>query len=248
MKKPTSGLRTVLTAIQATPAHSTLAVFDLDSTLYDLTLRVTAIIDRFAQSRRLKDNDPAAAAALAQVEIRRTDWGLSEPLARAGLTRATHASLINEIQAAWVEGFFSNDFLDRDFPLPGAVRFVHDCLSSGAHVLYLTGRDTPRMGSGTELSLKACGFPLDGERSRLQLKPDKSLDDARFKADVISDLAKKYETVWLFENEPVNINAVLKQTPSVKIVFIETCHSGLEDVQTAVARVPHFDVSLEELE
>lgn len=241
-------LKSILTTIQAQPPGRTLAIFDLDSTLYDLTLRVTAILDRFARDPGFQKRFPDECVKLRDVEIRRTDWGLTGPLKRIGLTRETHRDFMTEVQAAWVRGFFSNDFLDRDFPLPGAVDFVRRCHALGADVLYLTGRDVERMGTGTLLSMHKCGFPLDATRARLHLKPEAKLDDAEFKADVIEKMVRDYDHIWFFENEPVNINLVLKRTPSVKIVFIDTCHSGLEVVKDAIATVTHFEVSLSDLE
>lgn len=243
-----SHLQTILDDARAAGAGRSLAVFDLDSTLYDLTLRVTAILDRFAKDPAVRARYPEASEQIRDVEIRRTDWGLIEPLARLGISKKTHKDFVDEIQAAWARGFFSNDFLDRDFPLPGAVDFVKSCLEHGAYVLYLTGRDTTRMGEGTVKSLKECGFPLDGVRSRLWLKPDQKLNDAQFKADVIADLVRQHDPVWLFENEPVNINAVVKRAPQTRIVFIDTCHSGLEDVENAIATIKHFEIPISDFE
>lgn len=240
MSGPGFQLQTILETIKRSPPGECLAVFDLDSTLYDLTLRVSAIIDRFAKSPGARARFPEACARLADVEIRRTDWGLREPLGRIGITSSQYPEFVNEIQAAWALGFFSNDFLAHDFPLPGAVAFVEHCLAAGSEVLYLTGRDTPRMGAGTEMSLKQCGFPLDGVKSRLHLKPDAANDDAQFKADVIDELSRRYPQIWLFENEPVNINAVLKRTPQVEIIFIDTCHSGQEEVMKTFATIQQF--------
>ena len=243
-----SSLQAILDAIKAAKPRRSLAIFDLDSTLYDLTLRVTAILDRFAKSPEVCARYPDLCQKLEHVEIRRTDWGLTEPLLRIGISKKSHPKFVDEVQAAWARGFFSNDFLDRDFPLPGAVRFVEQCLELGADVLYLTGRDTARMGVGTEKSLRDVGFPFDGVHARLHLKPEAGLDDAEFKADVIEELVSKYDQLWLFENEPVNINAVVKRTPQVQIVFIDTCHSGLEEVRDALATVQHFEVSISDLE
>ena len=243
-----SGLKTILQTIRATTPGRSLAIFDLDSTLYDLTLRVTAILDRFAADPDNQRRFPDECQKLRDVEIRRTDWGLTGPLGRIGLKKPQHEDFMNAVQDAWVRGFFSNDFLDRDFPLPGAVHFVQQCVRLGADVIYLTGRDVPRMADGTETSMKACGFPLDQTRARLHLKPEAHLDDAEFKADAIAHLAQNYEHVWFFENEPVNINLVVKRVPSVKIVFIDTCHSGLESVKDALATVKHFEVSISDLE
>lgn len=227
---------------------SCLVIFDLDSTLYDLALRVTAILHRFAKSPEKQALYPEECSRLLGVEIQRGDWGLHEPLSRLGLSKEQYPAFWDDVHKAWANGFFSNEFLTYDKPLPGAVRFVQDVLKFGADVLYLTGRDVARMGTGTEASLKETGFPLDGVRARLTLKPQAGLDDAQFKADEIKRLAAEYGSIWLFENEPVNINAVLKAAPQVKMVFVDTCHSGLESVPPSIAQIPHFEVSIEDFE
>ncbi|CAN5449168.1 hypothetical protein BH10BDE1_BH10BDE1_06920 [soil metagenome] len=241
-------LAPLLNQVKRSPPGSSLVIFDLDSTLYDLTQRVTAILKRFTLDPEVCAKFPEACARLQNVKIHRTDWGLVEPLSRVGITNSSHDEFVREVHAAWAAGFFSNDFLDRDFPLPGAVEFVRACLERGAEILYLTGRDVPRMGAGTQTSLREWGFPLEHPKVNLVLKPTKELDDAQFKADVIDALVHRYDHVWLFENEPVNINVVLKRTPKVKVVFVDTCHSGLEVVTNPFASVEHFDFSISDLE
>lgn len=241
-------LGSILNLVKYSPQGRSLVIFDLDSTLYDLTLRVTSIIERFVADPAVQSRFPEACRLMSAIKIQRTDWGLVEPLARIGITPKQHASFIHELQAAWTEGFFSNEFLDRDFPLPGAVSFVEACLQHGAEVMYLTGRDVERMESGTISSLRQSGFPLDHPRVNLVLKPKKELDDAAFKADTIERIVNRFDQVWLFENEPVNINVVLRRTPAVKVVLVETCHSGLEAVENPFAKIEHFDFSISDLE
>ena len=244
-----SNMRKILRQIEAESRTGTcLVIFDLDSTLYDLALRVTAILHRFAKSPEKQALFPEECSRLLDVEILRGDWGLREPLERLGISKEQYPKFWDDVHKAWANGFFSNEFLTYDKPLPGAVRFVQDVLKLGADVLYLTGRDVPRMGTGTEASLKEAGFPLDGLRTKLTLKPKAGLDDAQFKADEIVRLAADYKSLWLFENEPVNINAVLKACPQVKMVFVDTCHSGLETIPPEIAQIPHFEVSIEDFE
>lgn len=234
--------------IKDSQTGSCLIVFDLDSTLYDLALRVTAILHRFAKSPEKQALFPEECSRLLDVEIQRGDWGLHEPLNRIGTTKSQYPKFWDDVHRAWADGFFSNEFLSHDRPLPGAVRFVEDVLKIGSDVIYLTGRDVARMGTGTEASLRETGFPLDGERSRLILKPQAGMDDAQFKADVMEDLQSSYRHLWLFENEPVNINAVSKRCPDVRMVFIDTCHSGLETPPDYTATIDHFEISIEEFE
>jgi len=65
------------------------------------------------------------------------------------------------------------------------------------------------------------------------------MDDARFKADVMKDLVAKYDRIWLFENEPVNINLILSETPSVAL-SISTQLIAKEEVPANLERITRF--------
>ena len=65
------------------------------------------------------------------------------------------------------------------------------------------------------------------DKAVLILKPEKGMDDARFKSDYFLELPKnKYEKVYFFENEPVNVHLVGAEHPSISIVFFDSTHSG----------------------
>lgn len=225
-----------------------LAVFDLDSTLLDLSLRVSAIIDAFARDSEFRARFLEECKILETVEIRATDWGLEEPLARVGYVVDHGSDFFNCLQHFWAERFFSNSFLHHDSPLPGAVRYVNAMLATGADILYLTGRDVPRMWNGTAQSLKDQGFPLNEPRARLILKPHAHLDDVEFKLKVLRDLQRSYEKIWLFENEPVNLNLVARHCPDVGLVFIDSTHSRRESLQPKLIGIKHFVMDLSEFE
>jgi hypothetical protein len=219
-----------------------LAVFDLDSTLFDLSLRVGAIVDEFieaaARAGRLGGRERAA---LERLQITRHDWGLEGPLARVGLNQAADQALARELLALWRTRFFSNRYLSRDVPLEGSVDYVQKLHRAGAQILYLTGRDRPGMWDGTWASLLETGFPLDQPGTDLVLKSHAGVDDAEFKAEVLCDLAARHDRIVLFENEPVNINRVEKALPGkVHYIFVATAHSGLESLQPEVEVIHDF--------
>lgn len=224
-----------------------LAVFDLDSTLFDLTLRVAAIVDSFAAEAENQKRFARECEALQNIQILRTDWGLNEALERLGLTGPQHRDFCQALHEHWAFCFFSDAYLHHDEPLPGAVAYVQELARQGADVLYLTGRDIPRMLNGTEASLKAQNFPLGGDKARLILKPTTDLDDAEFKVQVLKELEQKYERIWLFENEPVNLNLASRECPAVGLVFIDSTHSGREQVSETLDRIQHFEVNLSDL-
>lgn len=221
-----------------------LAVFDLDSTLFDLTLRVAAIIDDFRHAPANLARFPDACRLLEKVEIRQTDWGLEAPLGRAGID--CNGVFFQELHAHWAQGFFSSNFLKHDEPLPGSVTYVQELHQAGAEIMYLTGRDVPRMYKGTAESLSSRGFPLELPGIELVLKPDARLDDAQFKLDVLRSAEERYERIWLFENEPVNLNLIARECPEIGLVFIDSTHSGREELAPVLDTIVHFECDLEE--
>ena len=226
-----------------------LAVFDLDSTLFDLTLRVSKIMDDFAADPAFQNAFPAECELLKKAQVLRTDWGIAEALGRLGLTDSKHANFCRELHRYWAAAFFSNDYLHHDQPLPGAVDYVAKLSRIGADLMYLTGRDTARMYEGTEKSLRETGFPLGpAERAQLVLKPAAGMNDAEFKVSVLKEALARYDKIWLFENEPVNLNLVARNCPAIGLVFIESTHSGREQVAGTLDKIPHFEVDMRDFE
>ena len=218
----------------------TLMVFDLDSTLLDLRRRVEAILLDFARHPENRNRFPEACEALLNVEIRRQDWGLKEPLARLGFRIETHQAFYASVQSAWSKGFFSNQYLVHDQPFFGAVEFVRHLHSLGAEILYLTGRDVPRMGEGTMQSLRQHGFPISKAGTELLLKPTANEDDAEFKTQILAERSSRHRKLVLFENEPVNILRVEQSLPQTELVWIDTCHSGLVEPAGHWIRIEDF--------
>jgi hypothetical protein len=223
-----------------------LAVFDLDSTLFDLSLRIMGILDCFADDPRNQSLFPEGCAALKRVQFLRQDWGIDEPLARVGITRDSHPDFSRALHQHWAYHFFSDRYLHCDQPLPGAVEYVRELHRIGAEIMYLTGRDIPRMLEGTQKSLRNCGFPLELPRTNLVLKPSVDLEDAAFKVRILKEAEPTFQRIWLFENEPVNLNLVSRHCPEIGLVFIDSTHSGLEKVAEHLDRIEHFEVDLAE--
>ena len=215
-----------------------LAIFDLDSTLFDLAPRILRIIEEFAALESTRMSYPDQCARLRAMEVLKEDWGIAEGLVRLGMQAEDSQEFWHAIHSHWARNFFSSDFLHYDAPLAGAVDYVNELSLAGAEIIYLTGRDVPRMLAGTERSLRDSGFPA----GRLMLKPTADLDDAEFKVDVIRDLIPAYERIWLFENEPVNTNLVARECPTVQIVFVDTTHSGREQVNPAHSKIADFEL------
>jgi hypothetical protein len=145
------------------------------------------------------------------------------------------------ISQFWKTHFFSNSYLHFDVPYEGAVEFVDQLYQQGIEIAYLTGRDVLRMGSGSREVLEKWSFPLDDSKAKLFLKPKAGEDDAAFKRDYFDRLDwAKYQKVWFFENEPVNIIEVQKHHPQVEMIFIDSTHSGKASVPPDLPTILHY--------
>jgi hypothetical protein len=217
-----------------------LAVFDIDSTLFDVSPRVERILMDFAAEPAHKIDFPEQVQLFKNIRTHRHDWGFKSALERAGLD-GHHPKFQESLREYWHQRFFSNDYLQYDLPYDGAVEYVNTVANLGAEVVYLTGRDVERMGSGSALTLKHAGFPLDERQTRLVLKPHKSLDDAEFKTEWFTSLPQnQYADLWFFENEPVNIHHLRQRHPHVNVVFFESTHAGKASPPEDIPKIIDF--------
>lgn len=199
------------------------AVFDLDSTLFDVTPRAQKILHDFASDAAMRLRFPEATQILLSGKPLQPTYQLKNQLIHLGLHTQPH-EFYPLIFDFWKKHFFGNDYLPHDVPYEGAIDYVKEIHQIGANVIYLTGRDVHRMGTGTESQLQQWKLPL-GERARLALKPHKDMEDAEFKRDFLLTLPKDNVEIWFFENEPVNVHLVMQDAQHVKIVFFESVHS-----------------------
>lgn len=215
---------------------SVLAVFDLDSTLFNVSTRSKQILDEFAHEFNLPQ--------LKKVEVKIEDWGIKEAVLRSGFSETSDEVILNQLRDFWYERFFSNEYLHYDVPCKGAISFVQELAQLGCHIKYLTGRDQHRMGKGSIDVLKKWGFPYDDAKNsnaELVLKPEKTWADDTFKVNWFKNLdASKYHKIYFFENEPVNINAVIQSCPEVEILFLDTTHARKQFISTPLIQLKHF--------
>ncbi len=214
-------------------------VFDLDSTLFNVSPRTEQILKEFAVENNIPD--------FLKINVNPKDWGLKEILIRAGYDMSgqhlenisNHKNLVQY----WTDKFFSNYYLHYDTPYLGAVNFVQTLFEKNIEIHYLTGRDIPRMGQGTREVLLKWGFPLASDQ-HLHLKPHRELDDHEFKLNWVIEFKKqkKDNPIYFFENEPVNINAIGKAITDLKIVYLNTTHSRKENVNVPVIEIEDFSL------
>lgn len=218
---------------------TSLAVFDLDSTLFDVSPRLEKILLDFAAAPLNQKRFPEQVALLRNIKTLRTDWGIMGALSRAGLD-GHHPEFQEAVKAYWQKSFFSNHYLQFDVPYEGAVEFVNHVSEAGAHVVYLTGRDVERMGGSSGEILEQWGFPLN-HKAELVLKPHRSMDDAQFKTDwFIAAEKKSFEKIYFFENEPVNLQHLATHGPKIEMIFFESTHAGKAHPPEDIPRIMNF--------
>jgi hypothetical protein len=233
MSAITTNLNEILIQTREMTAQNlrTLAVFDLDSTLFNVSTRTQKIINEFAELHNITE--------LGSVIVRPEDWGIKEALLRAGFSAEKNPEVALKLKNYWSEKFFSDEYLHYDVPYYGAIAFVLELHTAGAEVYYLTGRDQKRMAKGSMEVLKKWGFPV--QDSTLFLKPEKSQDDELFKHDWFTKLDKtKFSKIYFFENEPININAILDNHSEVEVIFLDTTHARKQEVTVPVKKIKHF--------
>jgi len=237
--KQNFNLTTFLQSLNETP-KKTAVVFDLDSTLFNVSPRTQHILDKLSADPDFIKTYPSEAEQLKSVRVVPTDWGIRTALERSGL-KAT-LGFFERVREHWMSLFFSSDYLMVDEPYEGAVEFVNAIFKSGVPVYYLTGRDVDRMGRGTHEVLNKRGFPHNEHFDNVYLKPDQEMNDALFKRDVLKKMADEFEQIYFFENEPVIIHLIREQVPSVNIIFVDTIHSGRALAPVDLPTIKNFKV------
>lgn len=214
--------------------------FDLDSTLFNVAPRMEKILREFADQPEHRERFPEHIPHFSKIRVQRGDWDLLDSLERAGLNGAT-PEFEASLREFWFPRFFSNPYLHFDEPYPGARSYVQTLVDRGADIVYLTGRDVHRLGHGTREVLRKWKFPLDEKRARLALKPDKTMDDPKFKTDWFVQLPRDaYHDIWFFENEPANIHPLRLEVAHVKVVFFDSTHSRVAPKPRDLPTVLHY--------
>ncbi len=216
---------------------STLAIFDLDGTLFDNRTRTIFILREISEQFDLKA--PELARAFDRFhELSIIDYSLDSTLAKLGVKNPVEISFIKQ---EWAKRFFSDQYQKFDLPLLGAKSYVNRVHAAGATVIYLTGRDVGRMLVGTTECLRLYGFPVGIEGTMTIVKKEFEQDDEVFKKEVSSYLARLGEVVAVFENEPANSNILHKKFPKASSFFVLTQHRpGAPKLDSGIHRIMDF--------
>lgn len=242
MTQSTPPLRQVLVKIRELGQNggSCLVVFDLDSTLFDVSPRLERILIDFAALPESRQRFPEQVEKFKHIKTLRSDWGIQGALMRAGLD-GHHPEFQQAVKAYWQANFFSSHYLQYDLPYDGAIDYVKAVHKEGARIAYLTGRDRERMGRGSVEVLKQWGFPLIEGEAELVLKPHKSMDDAEFKTGWFEAKHREgFTKIYFFENEPVNIHHLRGRLPEVDVLFMNTTHAGKAAAPVDVPHIMNF--------
>jgi phosphoserine phosphatase len=213
----------VATHVETHAASSKVAViFDLDSTLFSVSPRTQFILRELSKNEDFRTRYAKEAEILGAIEILPTDWGLREALQRHPVSQSIE--FFKEVRNHWRKHFFSNHALINDEIYPHANEYVQHLQELGAAIKYLTGRGEDQMKVGTIEALHRFGFPLEDEGD-LIMKPTEAMTDESYKVTVLRDLARDFDYIWFFENEPLIIADVRRELPQVQIVFMDSTHA-----------------------
>ncbi len=227
---------------RSTGAVRPIALFDLDSTLYEVQPRTRTILlewTRSEQGRRF----PGIEEALLRLPVPALGYSLRDTWQALGLDleHVEHRAAWESAKHYWGARFFSNETIRHDVAYPGAVDFVRRIHEAGVSIYYLTGRDSPNMAEGTRAKLREDGFPLDEAGLRLFMKPDRQLDDHAFKTDAVRQIGTQGTLIASFENEPKNLIAIREIFPAAMHVFLHTiCSDYPAPSAHDLYRIRHF--------
>jgi hypothetical protein len=205
----------ILTRVEASRAQNPVLVFDLDSTLFNNGPRTRQILFELA----LADPSLRALAPKLQALPNELPYLVTDTLKLIGLEPGEQA---DRLAKGWAERFFADAHCVFDQPYLGAVEFVREAERRGATIVYLTGRDAPRMASGTTESLRRSGFPIATPRALLIMKPSSAEEDEAFKRTALEAVHRLGTVVATFENEPKNANLFAERWPKAVNVFLTT--------------------------
>jgi hypothetical protein len=202
-------------------------VFDLDSTLFDVSKRSFEILREWLSHSETRNfiETRTKLEGLLPTDMRYSLEDVWE-IKKVPHQDAPYDHHLKHAKQFWRHRFFGNDYLIHDEPTPGAVAFVKQLHAMGAKIVYLTGRDVPQMAFGTFDQLKAHGLPVETERTRLILKPKRHIDDLEFKTGAAKTIMTFGAVIATFENEPKNLVAMAAVFgPETMNVFIDTVSS-----------------------
>lgn len=226
---------------QIETGNSVLVLFDLDSTIFNVSHRSQAIINELCENQDFKAKFPDSVEKLQKLKLTYRDWGIFEALKKSKIEAPLEFFEI--INKTWKKNFFINEYIKYDRVYDGVVDYVHQVQKTVTQLAYLTGRNRPFMGEGTEASLLQHGLPFTKEAVELFMKPEKGGIDELYKESVVRDFVGEFDHIWVFDNEPVILNHLEDKFSDIHLVYIDTVHSGKEEPNPKWLTIPEAQFS-----
>lgn len=133
--------------------------------------------------------------------------------------------LLSSIDKSMFSIYLSGNYIEFDQAYLGAVAFVQSLQKAGAEIYFVSSRSLEKQNTATRESLKKLGFIKNKGDSHVILKPDSqsSIDFKTESFEKIKQIAeqKKAQVLGVFENEPENMNAMMRVFPKAKAVFVK---------------------------
>jgi len=198
-------------------------LLDLDSTLYEVGPRTHVILRKWAVSEDAKQF-PKIRPLFENISTANVGYSIRDTFnsLKLDVTDPLIHPAFEHVKNFWSDRFFSNNYLVHDRAYTGAVDFAKKIYELGAEIIYLTGRDEPRMGPGSRAKLIQDGFPFEKPRTELVLKAAAHLDDRWHKEEAGRKIRQHGRLIASFENEPANVCALAEIFPDAMNVFIDT--------------------------
>jgi len=199
-------------------------VFDLDETLIDSTPRKYMAFREAVESICGDMNRPSgfgceAATAIHQAQFYALEnhYAVLDLFDSSTISSEWRATLDRTMTGIYLSG----KGLELDREIPGAAKFVQKMRALGAKVYFVSSRSKNTQRQGTLESLWALGLGSPNIDQELVLKVDgvRSID---FKKATFAMIHKKPgHVVGVFENEPENMNAMVKEFSGALAYFIQ---------------------------
>jgi hypothetical protein len=210
-------------------AQAPLVVFDLDSTLYDVSPRMLQIVQDWSRSEEAQ-GFPQVVRALRGVQLKHVGYSVRDVFRSLQVDGPESLEAHERLRRYWAKHFFRNEYLAYDQVYEGAVEFVQEVYEAGARVVYLTGREESSQGRGTQERIEADGFPWGRKRAHLVMKRGLEYEDWEHKVRALHEILGGSlggeipvgKLIASFENEPPNLAALVRAFPESMHVWMET--------------------------
>jgi hypothetical protein len=212
------------------------AVFDLDSTVFDNRPRQARIVREYGAAHGLNG------LLRCQAWHFSTGWDLKPAALACGLTEDEYVAHQKPLKSYWSQRFFTPDYCADDVEIVGAPRYLNALAQTGVQLVYLTGRQED-MRPGSVACLRRCGMPVPAAHGpvRLLMKPSLHESDDAYKRVAHAQLHELGTVIAAFDNEPTHVNDYAKNFPEAIAVHLATDHSGRPvTIDPRVISIPHF--------